>query len=95
MITSRPQTRAITRRSPDRHHFSGPYVTSVGGTTQFNPEIAANLSGGGFSFYLQTPDYQYEEVMKYVQRYQEFHEGLYKCAHYRDLAHPYFVIVQF
>ncbi|KAI0283619.1 tripeptidyl peptidase A [Russula aff. rugulosa BPL654] len=30
---------------------SCPFVTSVGGTTQVNPEVAASLSGGGFSNY--------------------------------------------
>ncbi len=34
--------------SQHHHAFVGPYVTSVGGTTKKNPEVAASLSGGGF-----------------------------------------------
>jgi len=36
-------------RSPHRRGFIGPYVTSVGGMMWYNPEVAASLSGGGFS----------------------------------------------
>ncbi|KAH8984520.1 peptidase S8/S53 domain-containing protein [Lactarius akahatsu] len=32
-----------------------PYVTAVGGTTNHDPEIAASISGGGFSGPLSTP----------------------------------------
>ena len=86
MIPSRPQTSACTSRSPDRHHFAGPYVTSVGGTTQFRPEIAANLSGGGFSFYFMTPEYQLGVVLDYFQLDPDLYDGLYKCARCRDLT---------
>ncbi|KAN0113839.1 serine protease [Russula decolorans] len=37
---------------------SCPFVTAVGGTTQVNPEVAANFSGGGFSNYFARPSYQ-------------------------------------
>ncbi|KAH9029295.1 subtilisin-like protein [Lactarius deliciosus] len=34
-----------------------PYVTAVGGTTSFMPEVAASFSGGGFSEYFLRPGY--------------------------------------
>ncbi|KAH9161681.1 subtilisin-like protein [Lactarius sanguifluus] len=37
---------------------SCPWVTTVGGTTRYEPEIAAAISGGGFSDYFKRPDYQ-------------------------------------
>ena len=37
---------------------SCPYGTAVGGTTGINPEIAAPLSGGGFSSIFPRPSYQ-------------------------------------
>ena len=92
MIPSWPQTSAGTSRSPDRHHFSGPYVTSVGGTTNFRPEIAANLSGGGFSFYFPRPDYQRSVVLEYLRAHIDFYDGLYKYVRYRDLSLSYFLI---
>ena len=67
--------------------FSGPYVTSVGGTRNFRPEMAANLSGGGFSWYFETPDYQLGAVIDYLFLYPEFYDGLYKCARCCDLTH--------
>ncbi|KAH8991251.1 peptidase S8/S53 domain-containing protein [Lactarius akahatsu] len=39
-----------------------PYVTAVGGTTSFVPEVAASLSGGGFSEYFLRPWYQQQAV---------------------------------
>ena len=76
--------------------FSGPYVTSVGGTTKFLPEAAANLSGGGFSWYFDTPEYQRRAVAKYLNRYPDRYDGLFKCArcqaHFRDLAFSYLFV---
>ena len=52
--------------------------------------MAANLSGGGFSSYFWMPAFQRSEVLKYLELYPEFYEGLYKCArcqaHCRDLV---------
>ncbi len=43
-------------KSLTHHHaFVGPWVTSVGSTTGDNPEIAAKISGGGFSNYFLRP----------------------------------------
>ncbi|KAH9170391.1 subtilisin-like protein [Lactarius sanguifluus] len=40
-----------------------PWVTSVGwNTTGYNPEVAASLSGGGFSMYFPRPPYQNNAV---------------------------------
>ncbi|KAH9024936.1 subtilisin-like protein [Lactarius pseudohatsudake] len=44
-----------------------PYITSVGGTTQSNPEVAAELSGGGFSNYFGRPAYQNVVVPAFLQ----------------------------
>ncbi|KAL4076338.1 peptidase S8/S53 domain-containing protein [Scleroderma yunnanense] len=44
---------------------SCPYVTTVGGTMNI-PEIAASLSGGGFSNYFDRPWYQEEAVSRYL-----------------------------
>ncbi|KAF8266337.1 peptidase S8/S53 domain-containing protein [Lactarius quietus] len=49
---------------PPRPRISGPYVTTVGGTTSKDPEIAASLSGGGFSNYFPRPDYQDKAMEK-------------------------------
>jgi tripeptidyl-peptidase-1 len=54
---------------------SCPYVTSVGGTFQFDPEIAANsngfITGGGFSNYFAMPDYQKETIQSYIDSIPE------------------------
>ncbi|KAH8997710.1 Pro-kumamolisin, activation domain-containing protein [Lactarius hatsudake] len=39
--------RAGPGNSPHRHAFVGPYVTVVGGTTDYEPEVAADFSGSG------------------------------------------------
>ena len=75
--------------------FAGPYVTSVGGTTLFRPEIAAELSGGGFSFYFERPVYQDGAVLNYLEKFPD--NNIYiKCAHCqfrcRDMTFSYFVI---
>lgn len=46
-----------------------PYVTSVGATKSFNPEVAVTgnwASGGGFSSYFARPSYQDDVVSAYV-----------------------------
>ncbi|KAF9534132.1 tripeptidyl peptidase A [Crepidotus variabilis] len=54
-----------------------PFVTSVGGTQNINPEVAVSrfYSGGGFSNYFDTPDYQKAAVSKYISALPK---GLYK-----------------
>ncbi|KAH6608314.1 tripeptidyl peptidase a [Trichoderma cornu-damae] len=46
-----------------------PYVTSVGGTISFNPEVAWDGSSGGFSYYFSRPWYQEEAVGTYLTKY--------------------------
>lgn len=54
-----------------------PYVTSVGGTRNFDPEVAALdtrfepafTSGGGFSNYFPRPPYQDNAVPEYLSKY--------------------------
>ncbi|KAI9442675.1 subtilisin-like protein [Lactarius indigo] len=43
-----------------------PYVTVVGGTTGFDPEVAAEFSGGGFSDYFERPPFQKEVVPAFL-----------------------------
>ena len=83
---------ASTSHSPDRHGFTGPYVTTVGGAIGINPEIAADFSGGGFSTYFPRPDYQDGAVSKFFQSPGDKHEGFYKCARCCDLTFSYFAI---
>ncbi|KAH9083877.1 subtilisin-like protein [Lactarius deliciosus] len=54
-----------------------PWVTSVGGTTGNNPEIAASFSGGGFSAYFPRPYYQDSAVPTFLQRLGLRYSGLY------------------
>ncbi|KAH9046862.1 subtilisin-like protein [Lactarius hengduanensis] len=54
-----------------------PWVTSVGGTTGNNPEIAASFSGGGFSVYFPRPDYQNSAVPTFLQHLGHRYSGLY------------------
>ncbi|KAH9035434.1 subtilisin-like protein [Lactarius hengduanensis] len=54
-----------------------PWVTSVGGTTGYNPEIAASLSGGGFSAYFSRPAYQKKAVPAFLQSLGGRYDGLY------------------
>ncbi|KAJ3511463.1 hypothetical protein NMY22_g15638 [Coprinellus aureogranulatus] len=46
---------------------SCPWVTTVGGTTDINPEVGVNFSGGGFSRYFARPAYQANAVSNYLQ----------------------------
>ncbi|KAI9451127.1 subtilisin-like protein [Lactarius psammicola] len=61
-----------------------PWVTSVGGTTggtKFEgPEVAADLSGGGFSNHFPRPDYQDEAVPAFLQDLGSKYNGLYNAA---------------
>ncbi|KAH8983147.1 subtilisin-like protein [Lactarius hatsudake] len=55
----------------------GPWVTSVGGTTGHDPEVAASLSGGGFSIHFQRHPYQDNAVSNFLQNLGDKHSGLY------------------
>jgi len=65
--------------------LSGPYITVVGGTTGYEPEVAARFSSGGFSEYFQRPIYQKQAVSAFLQDLGSRHQGLYKCVRFRDL----------
>ncbi|KAH9161763.1 subtilisin-like protein [Lactarius sanguifluus] len=56
-----------------------PFVTSVGGTSGGGlfPEVAAGLSGGGFSNLFLRPNYQQQAVSSYLQNLQDQHQGMY------------------
>ncbi|KAH9044099.1 subtilisin-like protein [Lactarius deliciosus] len=54
-----------------------PYVTAVGGTTSFMPEVAAGLSGGGFSEYFLRPPYQQQAVPTFLNALGGQYSGLY------------------
>ncbi|KAH8994347.1 subtilisin-like protein [Lactarius hatsudake] len=56
---------------------SCPYLTAVGGTTNNNPEVAAPLSGGGFSGYFPRPVYQDAAVAAFLERQGTQYAGLY------------------
>ncbi len=75
---------ADTGRSPRCHPFAGPYLTSVGGTTGHDTEVAADLSGGGFSDYSLRPKYQDEAVSTFFENLGNTYNGFYKCVCFRD-----------
>ncbi|KAH9170131.1 subtilisin-like protein [Lactarius sanguifluus] len=57
-----------------------PYVTAVGAATGFDPEVAADLSGGGFSDYFKIPDYQRQAVTDFFQILGDKYNGLYNAS---------------
>ncbi|KAH9062381.1 subtilisin-like protein [Lactarius vividus] len=57
-----------------------PYVTVVGGTTDYQPEVAADFSGGGFSDYFQRPSYQEGAVSTFLQHLGNQFQGLYNAS---------------
>ncbi|KAH8997714.1 subtilisin-like protein [Lactarius hatsudake] len=63
--------------SPHRHALLGPYVTVVGGTTDYEPEVAAVLSGGGFSDHFERPPYQRQAVPTFLEDLGSRYRGLY------------------
>ena len=73
---------------------SCPYVTTVGATKDFNPEVVAlnatesYSSGGGFSNYFARPSYQDGVVDKYVASLGDQFAGLYNTSGrgYPDVA---------
>ncbi|KAH9000630.1 subtilisin-like protein [Lactarius hatsudake] len=54
---------------------SRPYLTTVGGTTDYDPEVAAPLSGGGFSDHFPRPVYQDVAVSAFLERQGTHPEG--------------------
>lgn len=54
-----------------------PYVTSVGGTYQVEPERAVSFSSGGFSDLWERPSWQDEAVTKYLGILGDQWDGLY------------------
>jgi tripeptidyl-peptidase-1 len=60
-------------------------VTSVGGTTggmtDENPEVAAGISGGGFSIYFDRPPYQKDVVPAFLRNLGNTYEDYYELVH--------------
>ncbi|KAF2862115.1 tripeptidyl peptidase-like protein [Piedraia hortae CBS 480.64] len=56
-----------------------PWVTTVGGTANFNPETAVTryASGGGFANYFPTPAYQKNTIDAYIKSLGGKYDGLY------------------
>lgn len=50
------------------------------------PEVAAPLSGGGFSNLFFRPDYQEDVVTTYLEHLGDQYDGSYKCVFYRGLT---------
>ncbi|KAH9163946.1 subtilisin-like protein [Lactarius sanguifluus] len=57
-----------------------PYVTAIGGTTNHNPEIAASISGGGFSDHFRRPVYQDQAVGEFLQHLGNQYQGQYNAT---------------
>jgi len=67
-----------------------PWITSVGGTANFNPETAVTrfASGGGFSNYFPAPAYQAATTAAYIKSLNGKYDGLYNKSGrgYPDVA---------
>ncbi|KAF7361002.1 Family S53 protease-like protein [Mycena sanguinolenta] len=65
-----------------------PYVTSIGGTHGFAPEMALNLSGGGFSNVFPAPSYQAAQVAGFLDTIPSDFPGTFNRSGrgYPDLA---------
>ncbi|KAI0127380.1 tripeptidyl-peptidase-like protein [Xylariales sp. AK1849] len=59
---------------------SCPYVTSVGATTSTLPLEGSRVSGGGFSNYFPTPDWQQEDSAQYIKIMNGAHMGFYNAT---------------
>ena len=103
-----PNGTCLSNDGKDRRQFlpvfpsSCPYVTTVGGTMDFSPEVAAFApvnktslgfsvgfsSGGGFSNYFTRPAYQNGVVETYISGLKGQYDGLYNKAGrgYPDIA---------
>ncbi|KAI9435934.1 subtilisin-like protein [Lactarius indigo] len=56
---------------------SCPWVTSVGGTVSYDPEVAMHLSGGGFSAHFPRPSYQDAVVPPFIESLGATYAGFY------------------
>jgi tripeptidyl-peptidase-1 len=69
---------------------SCPWVTTVGGTQGFEPEVAVQRfgSGAGFSNYFSVPAYQEDPVNAYIASLNGLYDGLYNKSGrgYPDVA---------
>ncbi|KAL4960783.1 peptidase S8/S53 domain-containing protein [Aspergillus stella-maris] len=78
-----PGGSCLTNDGTDKTRFqpifpaSCPFVTSVGGTWNINPERAVDFSGGGFSDRFPRPSYQDASVSEYLDNLGDKWEGLY------------------
>ncbi|KAH9920683.1 peptidase S8/S53 domain-containing protein [Fomitopsis serialis] len=57
-----------------------PYMTNVGSTTGYAPEIGAYFSAGGFSNYWARPSYQADAVDAYLAGLGDTYAGLYNAS---------------
>ncbi|KAH8983898.1 subtilisin-like protein [Lactarius hatsudake] len=57
-----------------------PYVTAVGGTRGLEPEVAASISGGGFSDHFKRPNYQEQAVTAFLQHLGNQYQGQYNAT---------------
>ncbi|THU92986.1 subtilisin-like protein [Dendrothele bispora CBS 962.96] len=67
---------------------SCPFVTTVGGTTRVNPEVAVSFSGGGFSNHFARPSYQNTAVTGFLNALGNTNAGLFNTTGraYPDVA---------
>ncbi|KAI8969372.1 subtilisin-like protein [Trametes punicea] len=77
-----------TRRFQPNFPASCPFVTTVGGTTRVNPEVAVSFSGGGFSNYFAQPSYQSDAVSAFLTKNGKTNAGLFNTSGraYPDVA---------
>jgi tripeptidyl-peptidase-1 len=68
-----------TTRFDPIYPASCPFVTSVGGTYQINPERAVSFSSGGFSDRFARPSYQDDAVRSYLSGLGDKWQGLYNA----------------
>ncbi|OSD01273.1 family S53 protease-like protein [Trametes coccinea BRFM310] len=59
---------------------SCPFVTSVGGTTSFGPEVAVSFSSGGFSNLFARPKYQDTVINAYLKKLNKTNAGLFNST---------------
>ncbi|KAF8267952.1 subtilisin-like protein [Lactarius quietus] len=57
-----------------------PYVTAVGGTFKYRPEVGMELSGGGFSNYFKRPTFQDRAVSSFISNLGNQYQGLYNAT---------------
>ncbi|KAH9023119.1 subtilisin-like protein [Lactarius hengduanensis] len=57
-----------------------PWVTVVGGATDYGPEVAAKFSGGGFSDHFELPLYQRRTVPTFLENLGSRYQGLYNAS---------------